>query len=418
MLRMMSELGSSTCYRHDTIDSMSVKIAAVELHKPIKHVVNLSLRHNKFANCWKIARLIPLHKGKGHDENSPGSYRPILLLATVSKLTEKAAQSQILKFFEQHNLLNHNSHAYRAVHSTTTAMMQLTDQIAEGNDKNLITMSMGIDQTSAFDCVQHNILTAKFKLYKLSQRTTDWINSYLRGRSQYVCIDTKNSTMTSLIQGVPQGSVLGPLLYSIYVNELPQIVREQDNCRNCQNLDNDTSYLFKENCPQCGTVTCFADDSTLTISRKTRTDNQKCITDKLTKMTEFLNSNQLTVNLPKTVLIETMTHQKRPRIKDVQPKLTVRKPNGEIKTILPAKHVKLLGGYLQENSNWEAHLEGAEKALLPDIRRKIGAIKHLGVNIPRATKLRLANAFVISKILYLLPVWGGPQINTSTGCKH
>ena len=288
-------------------------------------------------------------------------------------------------------------------------MMQLTDQIAEGNDSNKITMSVGLDQTSAFDCVEYDIMIEKLTLYKMSSRTLNWMSTYLRGRSQYVSIGTKNSSMSTLKQWVPQGSVLGPLLYTLYVNELPQTTKDKTNCQNCisQIGNNKTNYLFDKNCPHCGIVTCFADDSTFVITRKTRNENQQCINEKLDKMTIFLNSNKLTVNLPKTVLLETMTHQKRPRVTGEQPTLDVMKPNGEWKNIKPKKHVKLLGGYPQQNSSWEAHLEGAEKALLPEIRRKIGAIKHLGRNIPRNTKLKLANGFIISMLLYLLPVWGG-----------
>ena len=102
-----------------------------------------------------------------------------------------------------------------------------------------------------------------------------------------------------------------------------------------------------------------------------------------------------------------MTAQKRPRIKGTQPSITVRKPDGTMKDIFPDKHVRLLGGNLQENASWEAHLEKGEKALLPEIRRKLGAIKHLGIQIPKTTKMKLINGFVISRLMYLLPIWGG-----------
>ena len=107
-LKIMSELSSSTSYGHDTLDSMSIKIAAAELQKQITYVVNLSLKQGKFANAWKIARIVPLFKGKGSDENSPTGYRPISLLATISKVVEKAAQQQLLRYLEKYNMLNQN----------------------------------------------------------------------------------------------------------------------------------------------------------------------------------------------------------------------------------------------------------------------------------------------------------------------
>ena len=404
VLKIIKSLGNNTAYGHDRIDAMAIKDAAMILYQPLTHLVNLSMSTSKFANSWKIARVIPLFKGKGLDPQSPKSYRPISLLPTVSKIVEKVVQAQMLKHMESRKLLNRNSHAYRSLHSTTSAMMQLSDTINEYTDRNMITAAMTIDETSAFDCVDYSVLKRKLELYNFHNETISWVDSYLSYRSHFISIGTKDSRITSIHQGVPQGSVLGPLFFSIYTNELSQVINS-DECTNDAHQEDE--YLFGNNCPDCGSIPTYADDATYVVANHTREQNQTQIESNMVKITNFLNCNKLTVNQPKTVIIEIMSKQKRNWVRGTPPQLSVRNPDGSNKIIHAKKNIRLLGGNLQDNLSWQAHLETGEKPLLPELRKKLGALRHLGPGVPRATRLKLSNAIIISRLLYLVPIWGG-----------
>ena len=227
-LKIIKELGNTTSSAHDRIDNLALKHGATILHGPVTHIINLSIKTSKFAMRWKIGKLLPLHKGKGQHPNDPKSYRPISLLPVIGKIIERVLQSQILEFMETSGQLNADIHSYRKHHSTVTAMLQLTDAIFSGCNLKKITTLVTLDQSAAFDVLSHRILKRKLKLYNFSENVLKWIDSYLTHRSQYVTIGTRNSRYNNVTTGVPQGSVLGPILYVLYVNELPSLINNSD----------------------------------------------------------------------------------------------------------------------------------------------------------------------------------------------
>ena len=160
-LSAINKLGNSSAFGHNFIDSISIKSAGDILAEPIAYLINLSIDQSKFMNSWKKAKLIPLHKGKGTD---PGSFRPVAILPAISKVVEKVVHSQLIQFMEESNPLNHNLHGYRTHHSTSTAMLQISDAILQSVDANQISTIVTIDKSSAFDCVSAEILDKKLHL--------------------------------------------------------------------------------------------------------------------------------------------------------------------------------------------------------------------------------------------------------------
>ena len=237
----------------------------------------------------------------------------------------------MLTFFESTNQINRNHHAYHKLHNTTTAILEISEEELEAADDNKIAQIMMIDESAAFDCVNHNILEKKLELYNFSTNSRDWITNYLSHRSQFVSVGAKNSNMTPVLHGVPQGSVLGPLLYTIYTNELPNTIKDELKCPN--HSHNDNSQLFGLNCSNCGNITCFADDAIYITVNKTRDENQAKISTSLNRISTFLNTNQLTINQDQTTLCEFMVRQKKAKQTSTQPTLNITDNNGNPQTI-------------------------------------------------------------------------------------
>ena len=242
------------------------------------------------------------------DPTNPGSYRPVSQLPVIAKLAERTVQRQLLRYLESNKMISPNHHAYRDLHNTTTALLNLTDAIATSTDNNAIMTTMNIDLTAAFDCVPPLLLLKKLRFYGLDESSLTWIKSYLSARSSFVSVGSADSRIKATPQGVPQGSVLGPLLYLIFVNEMTCIT-EDDLCANIVHEPSDK--LFKEECMECGSFPMYVDDGQFQFSSNSRNLNQDKIENNFWKIKNYLNANGLMVNESKTRLVEFMSHQKR-----------------------------------------------------------------------------------------------------------
>ena len=156
-LKIIKDISNTTSSANDRIDAISIKHGASILHGPITHVINTSINTSKFANKWKIGKLLPLHKGKGLNPLDPKSYRPISMLPVIGKIVERALQPQLLEYMEKSGQLNPNHHSYRKDHSTVTAMLELSDAIFNGCEAKKITTLITLDQSAAFDVLSHDI---------------------------------------------------------------------------------------------------------------------------------------------------------------------------------------------------------------------------------------------------------------------
>ena len=403
-LKFIQKLSNSTAFGRDKLDGLSMKVAAGHLKGPITHLINVSIRTSQFTSKWKLSRLIPILKSKDLSGLTPSSYRPVALLPVVSKIIERAVQMQLQEHMERHDLFNEHSHAYRQNLSTATAILQLMDELYRATDDGQISQLLAIDQSAAFDCVSHQILLRKLTKYGCSTGTISWMRNYLSHRTQYTSIGRHKSHMVATDRGVPQGSILGPLLYLIYTNEIGETVKDKD-CKDLTHLDR--TKLFGSNCGRCGLIVNYADDLTYHVANRSRNMNQQKISENLTILKDFLNDNELVINAGKTATLELMTKQKKGRTGGEPPHIVVRTETGELKHINDCKQMRLLGTNLQQNLGWRAYLESGRKAILPTIRKQFGAIKILGKMLPRGSKKLLAEGLLMSKMIYIITQWGG-----------
>ena len=394
--KIIDKMKNSHAYGHDALDAYIIKIAAPSIAPAIAHCINLSLGLHTFPTRWKIARVLPLLKSTDSDPNLPGSYRPIAQLSILSKITERVVQSQLLHYLETTAQISSQHHAYRHKCSTTTTLIQIMDYIAEGVDENMITSTLSVDQSAAFDCVDHSILLSKLHFYGIKDDAYKWIESYLKYRSYYVSVGTGNSTMKTLKFGVPQGSCIGPLLYLLYVNDFPTITENED-CRNP--VHSDPTVLFGGICNNCGVLPVYADDGLFLFRSNQRNLNQDIIIHMFVKIRDFLNTIGLEVNEGKTSLTEYMVAQKRAKIAGIPPELTVTEKITDIntmKTTLRDKHItdststRLLGMNLQGNTLWESHLFAGKRALIPACRRQLGQLYRLKNCLSYKNRLHLS----------------------------
>ena len=414
--KMLRNLKNGHAYGRDGLDSFTVKLAGPVILPAITHVINLSLGAAVFPSKWKLARIVPILKSRGLETSHPSSFHPICQLSVMSKLTERSAQSQLLNYLEHNGLLHISHHAYRRKYSTMTALTQLMDAIASSTDANKITATMTLDLSAAFDCVRHSLLLEKLHYYGLDDHSIEWIRSYLDARSSYVTIGSARSSIRSTPLGVPQGSVLGPLLYLLYVNEMPSVIND-DLCPNPAH--GASERLFCGICPECGTFPMYADDGQYQTVSNSRDLNQDKLEKNFWKLGDFLNSNGLQINQSKTVLCEFMSHQKRAKTRGIPPDLMVREETTnrmgqkvvQDKLITDKTHHRMLGLVLQNNLAWDAHLSKDCKATLPAVRKQLGYLYRLRPNISNSAFLLLVNSLAMSKLSYGLSIWGNTTKN-------
>ena len=217
---------SSAC---DPMPTWLLKLCPETVIPYIARIINSSIGESTFPDAFKSAIITPILKKQSLDQNDLANYRPISNLSFISKVLEKVVLSQINEHLEENNLCKKIQSAYRPNHSTETALLRVQNDILSAIDDGNIVLLLMIDLSAAFDLVNHDILLARLETkFGITLNALAWIRSYLSGRSQKCVINGESSSPVTLSRGVPQGSVLGPVLFSLFTAPLGDIAKKHN----------------------------------------------------------------------------------------------------------------------------------------------------------------------------------------------
>ena len=373
ILNIIDKLKNKSSYGHDTLSNKLIKLSRNVLAKPITLLINQTLKTGIFPHDLKISRVKPLFKSG--DSSQISNYRPISLLPSISKIFENVMFYQVLEYLNDSNLLCIEQFGFRPGHSTELAALRITDHLTKQMDKMKVPINIYIDLSKAFDTLNHSILVEKLTYYGIRDNANKLFANYLSGRHQYVEYNDSKSRTRVITTGVPQGSILGPLLFLIYINDLPSV-----------------STVFD--------MLMYADDTTLYCNINEEL-NDFTINNELGKIDDWLTSNKLCLNAKKTKFMIFHSHQ---RI-IAQPKLTIN--NTDIEQV---KQFNFLGLILNSQLTWSSHIEHISKK----ISRVIGVMYRLKHIYPQSVLLMLYNSLIVPHFSYCILIWGSTIENGHT----
>ena len=360
------------------IDGISMKLI-----KRIKHlitdsltlIINQSLNTGIFPENLKSAKVLPLFK-KG-DSSTMGNYRPISLLPAISKIFERVVFCQLYDYFDREKIFFISQYGFRKRHSTEDACLEFIDRIMIDLDKKETPFSIFIDLSKAFDTIDHTILINKLAYYGLDQIPIKWFSSYLSNRYQSVQIDGSNSTKKLITTGVPQGSVLGPLLFIIYINDL------------CNATDKFNPVLF-------------ADDTTLISNLCALIGNHNNNPDAIStninnefgRIQEWLCANKLQLNIGKTKYMIFRYRQS----KDI-PDLNIKLNNIAIERV---SVFDFLGLTISETLDWSHHIN----KISLKISKVLGVMSRIKRYVSSNILRMIYNSLIQPHLYYGILAWG------------
>lgn len=236
--KVIKRLPSNKALGMDKLSSRILKDSLSSTLTTITRIMNNSFVTNTFARAWKTAEVTPILKCGSRDV--PNNFLPISLLPIVSKITERLVHGQLAEYLIRNNKLSGHQSGNRKLHSTETALLYVTHQLHQAMDSKKVSIMVLLDMSKAFDSIRHDILSSKRQNLDFSQGTLNWFQSYLSNPQQCVRIGDAVSKVLPLEFGVPQGSILGPVLFTIYVKDLLSVPKR---CLSASYVDDCKLYL-------------------------------------------------------------------------------------------------------------------------------------------------------------------------------
>ena len=360
--KIITSLKSGKSAGDDGIKPGLLKQCCHELKTPITHLMNLSLRNSTVPEKLKLAKVIPIYKK--NDRTDPSNYRPISLLSILDKILEKLINKRVTSFLDAHKILYKYQFGFRPNHSTVQAVVEIADNIISEVNQGYLVAGIYMDLSKAFDTVDHKILLYKMEHYGIRGSALQWFKSYLSNRQQFTEVNGVKSVKQPVEYGVPQGSVLGPLLFLLYVNDISTATEGHK-------------------------TRLFADDSNVFVTSKDpvelKTKMQKVIED----MFRWFSANKLTANTGKTQYS------------------IFCKPNKQVPQVLNSLQVlgsklersvaaKYLGVTLDDKLTWKQHID----TLTAKLSKTIAAFKIVKNYVNVEQKRSLYFAYIFSRIQY------------------
>ena len=288
IIAYLSHLDVSKATGTDNIGPRLLKLAAPHIADNVAFICNHSISNSTFPNKWKTAKVSPLYKNGPRDDVN--NCRPISILPILSKVLEKHVHDCLSNFLHEHQLLHKTQSGFRSQHSCETALIHMIDSWLEAMDNGKIVGVVLVDFKKAFDLVDHQILLSKLKLYAMNNEALMWFNSYLTYRQQQVSVNNSRSDFEPVSCGVPQGSILGPLSFLLFINDLP---------------------LYTANV----STDMYADDTTLYDIQNSKDLIEQSLQIALTQLRIWCRNNGMLLNATKTKLMLVTTNQKTSEIK-------------------------------------------------------------------------------------------------------
>ena len=352
---------------HDEFPTFVGKLCVDSYIEPLTFLINYSLKTGVFPSELKLARVVPIFKAG--DSSALTNYRPISVLTFFAKVFEKIVYNKLLNFISDNNILYDHQYGFRKGRSTQQAIITLVDKITKSQDIGDIVITLLIDLKKAFDTIDHQILLRKLYSYGIRGSMLKWMESYLTDRSQYVVFDGKVSQTRGIKCGVPQGSILGPLLFIISVNDICNV----------------SPMLFK---------ILYADDTCVLISGNHLNDLIDRLNTELTSLNNWFKANKLSLNTKKSLFM--IFH--RSRIKpDVINKVVI--DNHELTQVNSAKY---LGVIIDHKLNWIEHISYVKSKM----SKGIGIMYKARQFLTKKALLMLYHAYIFPYITYCIEVWG------------
>ena len=277
LLSSIRSLDSTKATGLDEITPRIIKLSSDVLVHPLLKIINISIINGNFPDTLKLGKILPIFNGG--DKTDSSNYRPISVLSVISKLIEKYVTKHLFGYLNKYNLLHKSQSGFRKHHSCNTALINLLDKWLKSIDEGKLVGAIFYDLRKAFDVVDHELLLRKLAAYQFSLNSLNWIKSYLTDRKQCISDHKLKSTFQNVKAGVPQGSVLGPVLFLLFVNDLPIFINE--------------TYLE-----------LYADDTTVHYASKNKITLRRKLQMGANGFFNWCISNNMYVHLQKTSLVD------------------------------------------------------------------------------------------------------------------